>query len=166
MHTAYVGLGANLGDRLATLREAVRRLGQDAAVAVRRCSPVYETAPWGPIQAQPAFLNAVCEVATTLDPRGLLDRLLAIEAALGRVRDVPQGPRVVDLDLLLYDAAVVEEPGLTVPHPRLSERAFVLVPLADLAPALVPPGGAEPIAARLARLGGAGVTRVTGARLD
>jgi 2-amino-4-hydroxy-6-hydroxymethyldihydropteridine diphosphokinase len=133
---AYVGLGANLGDRLQALRAAVDRLDAAAGVHVVACSPVYETAPQGPLPAQPAFLNAVCAVTTALDPRELLQRLLEVERALGRVRDVPQGPRTIDLDLLLFDAAVVDEPGLSVPHPRLEQRAFVLVPLLDLAPDL------------------------------
>jgi 2-amino-4-hydroxy-6-hydroxymethyldihydropteridine diphosphokinase len=133
---AFVGLGANLGDRLATLRLAVARLGAAAGGRVLRCSPVYETAPQGPIREQPPFLNAVCAVATGLPARDLLTRLLEVERSLGRVRDVPQGPRTIDLDLLLYGAAVVDEPGLELPHPRLHERAFVLVPLLDLAPDL------------------------------
>jgi 2-amino-4-hydroxy-6-hydroxymethyldihydropteridine diphosphokinase len=149
---AYVGLGANLGDRLQSLRAAVGRLDAVAGVRVVACSPVYETAPQGPVAAQPAFLNAVCAVETALAPRELLARLLAVESALGRVRDVPQGPRTIDLDLLLFGAAVMDEPGLSVPHPQLHRRAFVLVPLLDLAPDLRHPLTGELLREERARL--------------
>ncbi len=145
MAHAFIGLGSNLNDRLALLRRAARRLALDPGVRLRRCSPVYESAPRGPVREQPPFLNAVCEVTTALAPRDLLGRLLAIESDLGRVREIGQGPRTIDLDLLLYDALIVREPDLVVPHPRLAERAFVLVPLVDLAPDLVPPGLGEPV---------------------
>jgi 2-amino-4-hydroxy-6-hydroxymethyldihydropteridine diphosphokinase len=149
---AYVGLGSNLGDRLETLRVAVGRLDESAGVRVTACSPVYESGPLGPVRDQPAFLNAVCAVATTLAPRALLDRLLEVEQGLGRVRGVPQGPRVIDLDLLLFDVAAVDEPGLCVPHPQLAKRAFVLAPLLDLAPALRHPLTGEPLRDARARL--------------
>jgi 2-amino-4-hydroxy-6-hydroxymethyldihydropteridine diphosphokinase len=149
---AYVGLGANLGDRLGSLRAAVDRLDAVPGVRVVACSPVYETAPQGPITAQPPFLNAVCAVATALAPRDLLQRLLEVERALGRVRDVPQGPRTIDLDLLLCGAAVVDEPDLTVPHPRLGARAFVLRPLLDLEPDLRHPVTGAPLREACARL--------------
>jgi 2-amino-4-hydroxy-6-hydroxymethyldihydropteridine diphosphokinase len=149
--TAHIGLGSNLGDRLANLRAAVERLAADD-VRVVACSPVYETAPQGPVPDQPAFLNAACAVETALAPRALLARLLEVERALGRVRDVPQGPRTVDLDLLLCGAALVDEPGLQVPHPRLAERAFVLRPLLDLAPDLRHPRTGAPLRERLAAL--------------
>ncbi|HEY6028987.1 MAG TPA: 2-amino-4-hydroxy-6-hydroxymethyldihydropteridine diphosphokinase, partial [Gaiellaceae bacterium] len=116
---AYVGVGANLGDREATIREAVRLLG-DEVVAVSR---LRETEPWG-YADQPPFLNGAILLETGLEPRALLDRLLAVERELGRSRDGPRyGPRTIDLDLLLYGDRVVDEPGLTVPHPRLHERA-------------------------------------------
>jgi 2-amino-4-hydroxy-6-hydroxymethyldihydropteridine diphosphokinase len=165
MPHAYVALGANLGDRLASLRAAARRLGLSPATRVTRASAVYETAPIGPIRDQPAFLNAVVEVTTTLGPRALLDRLLAIEAALGRTRTVPQGPRTLDLDLLVHGDAIVAEPGLVVPHPRLATRAFVLVPFAEFAPELVVPGTGATVAALLARLAPAGVVRLAHADL-
>ena len=134
MTIAYVGLGANLGDREATIREAAARLG------AARLSTVIETEPWG-VEAQPRYLNAVAELDTKLGPRELLGRLLDVECALGRVRDGTRwGPRTIDLDLLVHGAAVVDEPGLTVPHPRLHERSFVLEPLAELAPSLNVPG--------------------------
>jgi 2-amino-4-hydroxy-6-hydroxymethyldihydropteridine diphosphokinase len=131
---AYVGLGANLGDREATIRRAAELAG------ARRLSTIRETEPWG-YADQPRFLNAVAELETGLPPRGLLDRLLEIERELGRTRDGPRwGPRTVDLDLLLYGGERLHEPGLTVPHPRLHERLFVLEPLAELDPDLDVPG--------------------------
>jgi 2-amino-4-hydroxy-6-hydroxymethyldihydropteridine diphosphokinase len=131
---AYVGLGANLGDREATIRRAVELLG------ARRVSALRETEPWG-YADQPRFLNGVAELETDEGPRALLERLLAVERELGRTREGPRyGPRTIDLDLLLYGEQTIREPGLTVPHPRLHERAFVLEPLAELAPGLVVPG--------------------------
>jgi 2-amino-4-hydroxy-6-hydroxymethyldihydropteridine diphosphokinase len=131
---AYVGLGSNLGDREGTILAAAERLGP------HRLSPILETEPWGYLD-QPRFLNAVAEVETGLAPRELLDRLLEIERGLGRVRNGPRyGPRTIDLDLLLYGDLVVTEPGLTVPHPRLAERLFVLEPLFGLDPGLFVPG--------------------------
>jgi 2-amino-4-hydroxy-6-hydroxymethyldihydropteridine diphosphokinase len=127
---AYVGLGANLGDREAAIREAARRI--DAV----RLSKIRETEPWGVVD-QPRFLNAVAELDTSLEPRALLERLLAIERELGRVRGGGRwGPRTIDLDLLLYGERRIDEPGLRVPHPRLHERLFVLEPLAELDPSL------------------------------
>jgi 2-amino-4-hydroxy-6-hydroxymethyldihydropteridine diphosphokinase len=134
MTITYVGLGANLGDREATIRTAAELIG------ARRLSTIRETEPWG-YADQPAFLNAVAEVSTELEPRPFLDRLLAIERQLGRERTGPRwGPRTIDLDLLAFGARSVDEPGLTVPHPRLHERMFVLEPLAELAPELELPG--------------------------
>ena len=134
MTRAYVGLGANLGDREGTIRRAAALLGAS------RLSPIVETEPWG-YPDQPRFLNAVAEVETELTPRRLLDRLLEIERELGRVRGGPRyGPRTIDLDLLLYGDQVVEEPGLTVPHPRLAERLFALEPLFALDAGLFVPG--------------------------
>jgi 2-amino-4-hydroxy-6-hydroxymethyldihydropteridine diphosphokinase len=135
---AYVGLGANVGDRAATLEQALELLA--AHVEVVAVSTLRETEPWGYL-AQPSFLNGAAAVETDLAPRELLDVLLAIEQELGRVRgEGPRyGPRAVDLDLLLFGDDVVDEPGLTVPHPRLFERAFALEPLAELDPTLVVP---------------------------
>jgi 2-amino-4-hydroxy-6-hydroxymethyldihydropteridine diphosphokinase len=135
---AYVGLGSNLGDRRATIERAVELLGERPDVDVVAVSTLRETDPWGPI-AQPRFLNGVVAVDTALRPRALLDLLRGIETALGRVRGERWGPRTIDLDLLLYDDAIVQEPGLVVPHPRLHERAFVLEPLAELDPCLAVP---------------------------
>ena len=136
---AFVGLGSNLGDREATIRQAFELLGELGTV---RASSIRETDPVG-ITDQPKFLNAVAEIETDLTARQLLDRLLAIELELGRDRAgaVRWGPRTIDLDLLLYGDQTIEEPGLTVPHPRLAERNFVLEPLHELDPELALPDG-------------------------
>lgn len=130
MATAYISLGANLGDRLAALRTAVGALGEYGTVAA--VSAVYETIPVGYVD-QPDFLNAVIRLDTNLAPLPLLDALNKIEADLGRVRTFRNAPRTLDLDLLLYDDQVVNSPRLTIPHPRLHERAFVLAPLSEIA---------------------------------
>jgi 2-amino-4-hydroxy-6-hydroxymethyldihydropteridine diphosphokinase len=132
--TAFVGLGANLGDREKSIRAAAAELG------VRRLSTIRETEPWGLVD-QPRFLNAAAELETDLTPRRLLERLLDVEHSFGRVREGPRwGPRALDLDLLLYGGCRIDEPALTIPHPRLHERLFVLEPLAELAPDAVVPG--------------------------
>jgi 2-amino-4-hydroxy-6-hydroxymethyldihydropteridine diphosphokinase len=140
---AYVGLGANLGDRERTLRAAVDALAAEDGIEVVAVSTLRATDPVG-VGDQPRFLNGAAELETTLAARELLDRLLAVEQRFGRVR-VPgeHGPRTLDLDLLLYGDEGLDEPGLTVPHPRLHERMFVLEPLAELAPGLVVPGRGE-----------------------
>jgi 2-amino-4-hydroxy-6-hydroxymethyldihydropteridine diphosphokinase len=137
---AYVGLGANLGDRERTLGAAVDALTAEEGIAVVSVSTLRETEPVG-VGEQPRFLNGAVELETTLTARELLHRLLAVEQRFGRVR-IPgeHGPRTLDLDLLLYGDEVIDEPGLTVPHPRLHERRFVLEPLAELAPGLLVPG--------------------------
>jgi 2-amino-4-hydroxy-6-hydroxymethyldihydropteridine diphosphokinase len=140
MARAYVGLGANLGSRCETLEQAVRLLGDADAVEVAAVSSFRETEPVGVVD-QPPFLNAAVALDTELAPRGLLDLLLEIERSLGRVRDGTRwGPRTIDLDLLVYGDAVVDEPGLRVPHPRLHARRFALEPLSELDPCLVVPG--------------------------
>jgi 2-amino-4-hydroxy-6-hydroxymethyldihydropteridine diphosphokinase len=142
---AYVGLGANLGEREATVRRAAELIG------ARRVSSLLETEPWGYLD-QPRFLNGVAEVETDEPPSAFLARLLEVERQLGRRRGGPRyGPRTIDLDLLVFGDAVVDQPGLTIPHPRLAERAFVLEPLAELAPDLVVPGQGT-VRALLARL--------------
>ena len=128
--SAYLALGSNLGDRLETLGRAVDLLSASPGIEVVRSSRVYETEPVGP--PQPAFLNAVLEVRTDLEPRDLLDACRAVEEELGRVRDERWGPRTIDVDLLTYDERTVDEPDLTIPHPRMHERGFVLVPLREL----------------------------------
>jgi 2-amino-4-hydroxy-6-hydroxymethyldihydropteridine diphosphokinase len=138
--TAYIGLGSNLGDREATLRAAIARLNASREISVLEVSSFRETEPVG-FTDQPRFVNAVAAVETELEPRRLLEALLAIERAMGRTRDGPRfGPRTIDLDLLLYGDAVLDEPGLRVPHPRMHERTFVLEPLSELDPGLVVPG--------------------------
>ena len=129
---AYVGLGSNLGDRAAYLLLGLSALSRLPETRLLRLSPVYETDPVGP--PQPPYLNMVAELETELSPKGLLAEMLRIEKALGRERRERWGPRTLDLDLLLYGDLVLEEAGLSVPHPRLHERAFVLVPLLDLLP--------------------------------
>jgi 2-amino-4-hydroxy-6-hydroxymethyldihydropteridine diphosphokinase len=130
---AYVGLGSNLGDREATIREALEALAAEPGVEVVAVSTLRETEPVGPVTDQPRFLNGAVALETSLEPRALLDRLLAIEASLGRTREGPAGgPRTIDLDLLSYGDLRIEEPGLEVPHPRMHEREFVLEPLREL----------------------------------
>jgi 2-amino-4-hydroxy-6-hydroxymethyldihydropteridine diphosphokinase len=137
---AYVGLGANLGEREATMRAALDALDAVDGVRVVAVSSFRETDPVGFLD-QPRFLNAAAAIETDLAPRELLEAMLAIERSLGRTRDGPRfGPRTIDLDLLLSGDELVDEPGLTVPHPQLHERAFVLEPLAELDPGLVVPG--------------------------
>ncbi|MBA2296252.1 MAG: 2-amino-4-hydroxy-6-hydroxymethyldihydropteridine diphosphokinase [Actinobacteria bacterium] len=145
---AFVGLGANLGEREKTIRRALERLGDASGVAVVAVSALRETEPWGPV-AQPQYLNGVAELATTLEPETLLSLLLEVERSLGRTREGERwGPRMIDLDLLLYGDAELDVPGLTLPHPRLHERRFVLGPLAELAPEAIVPG-LGPVAALL-----------------
>lgn len=140
MTRAYVGVGTNLGDRAAMIRAAVEQLRLEQGVEVVAVSSIRETDPVGLVE-QPRFLNAAVALETELSARQLLDRLLGIERQLGRTRAGPRfGPRTIDLDLLVYGDARIDEPGLEVPHPRLHERLFALEPLADLDPDLVVPG--------------------------
>jgi 2-amino-4-hydroxy-6-hydroxymethyldihydropteridine diphosphokinase len=141
MTLAAVGLGANLGDAAATLREAIAELARLPDCALLRASRLYRTPAWGRTD-QPDFINAVALVEAGLEARDLLDALLSIERSFGRVRLEGErwGPRTLDLDLLLFGDAVIDEPGLRVPHPHLHERAFVLLPLAEIAPELRIPG--------------------------
>jgi 2-amino-4-hydroxy-6-hydroxymethyldihydropteridine diphosphokinase len=132
--TAYVALGANLGDRAANLRSALARLADAPGVTVTRVSSFLENPAVGGPDGSPPFLNAVAEVVTSLDAPGLLGRLLAVERAMGRVRDARWGPRLIDLDLVLFGDAVIDTPDLKVPHPLMHERDFVLVPLNEIAP--------------------------------
>jgi 2-amino-4-hydroxy-6-hydroxymethyldihydropteridine diphosphokinase len=148
---AFVGLGSNLGDREGHLRRAVLELRD--AIALERVSSIWLTQPVG-VREQPAFYNAVLSGRTALAPRALLDALLLVEAAMGRRRDasVPMGPRTIDLDLLVYDGLEVDEPGLTLPHPRMLGRRFVLAPLAEIAPDLMVDRSGRSVAERLAGL--------------
>jgi 2-amino-4-hydroxy-6-hydroxymethyldihydropteridine diphosphokinase len=134
MKTVYLGLGSNIGDREANLRTAIERLAAPG-LHIARVSPVYETEPVY-YADQRWFLNLVVEAETDLFPMQLLSRTARIERELGRVRTVPNGPRSIDIDILLYGNAVVRTPRLEIPHPRMAERRFVLAPLADLAPGL------------------------------
>lgn len=136
---AYLGLGSNLGDRAAYLRQAIDALGRLPGTRVVRLSSLYETRPWG-LAEQPDYYNLVVEIETSLAAEELLRHALAIEAALGRVRTVRFGPRTIDIDVLLYGDQTHDTPELTVPHPRMLQRAFVLVPLAEIAPGVVVAG--------------------------
>ena len=146
---AYVGLGSNLGDRILSMRRAVRDLSEHPDIVVRRTSAVYETEPAGVVLDQPDFLNAVVELDTTLSAADLLDLLLIIEIELGRERSDEGGPRPIDLDLLIYGDLVVDGGELVVPHPELAERRFVLRPLVDLQPDLLHPRDLYSLAERL-----------------
>lgn len=157
-HLAYIALGSNLGNRAANLRTAVERMS--ARLVVRRESHLYETAPWG-YTDQPAFLNMAIEAATSLGPEALLAFLKNIEKEMGREATFRNGPRLIDLDILFYDELVLDTPPLEIPHPRLHERAFVLVPMADLAPELVHPRLGETILQLLMQADLAGITRFT-----
>jgi GTP cyclohydrolase-4 len=134
--TVYLGLGSNLGDRQKNLKRALQLLGQ--YVVVEKVSSVYETEPVGFAQ-QPKFLNAVCRVSATLSPERLLMVVKEIEMEMGRKPSFRNAPRPIDVDILFYEDEVVNSSGLQIPHPRLAERAFVLVPLAEIAPDLVHP---------------------------
>jgi 3-oxoacyl-[acyl-carrier protein] reductase len=153
MATAFIALGSNLGDRAGTLLAAVRELNATPGVRVTRLSTFHDTAPVGGPAEQPRFLNAAAELATTLGPADLLAALLAVEQKFGRVRGTKDGPRTLDLDLLLYDDLVRTGPDPVVPHPRMHERRFVLGPLAEIAGAVVVPGVGKTIKALLAGLG-------------
>lgn len=137
--TAFVGLGSNLDDPPAHIRRALQALAALPGTKVVRESSLYRNPPVGDPD-QPDFVNAVAQIETDLGPTELLGGLLAIERAHGRVRGRPNGPRTLDLDLLLYGKRTVREPGLTIPHPRMLGRAFVLMPLAEIAPEVMVPG--------------------------
>ena len=156
----YLSLGSNLGDRRTNLIEAVERM-ERAGIRVARASPLYETVPRDFLD-QPGFLNAVVEVETALEPSGLLVALLSIEAAMGRAHGVDKGPRLIDLDILLYGERALDTPELRIPHPRMAERRFVLEPLAALAPRLRPPDLEQTVAEMLRNVEGQDVRYAAG----
>lgn len=150
----FIGIGSNLGDRRAHLNAALEALDDDPAIHLESVSRVRETDPVGPVPDQGSYLNAVVAIRTDLSPHELLAALLDIERANGRDRTTESrwGPRTLDLDLLVFGELTIDEPGLAVPHPRLTERRFVLEPLADLAPDLSVPGTGRRVAEHLAAL--------------
>lgn len=135
-HIVYLALGSNLDDRLANLKDAVASLPPQ--MDVRAKSHVYETPPWG-YENQPKFLNQALKVQTYLEPEPLLKHIKRLEIALGRKASFQNGPRLIDIDILFYDELVMNTPTLTIPHPRLHERGFVLLPMMDIAPELIHP---------------------------
>jgi 2-amino-4-hydroxy-6-hydroxymethyldihydropteridine diphosphokinase len=159
MSDALIGMGGNVGDVRATLDRAVAALCDGGEVRLVARSADYRTPPWG-VTDQPAFINICLAVATTLAPRALLDRVLSIERAFGRNRASEQrfGPRTLDIDIIAFDDLVLDEPGLTLPHPRLFERAFVLAPLAEIAPDRAIAG--TKVADALRRIGAAGIEKL------
>lgn len=159
MATAFIGLGSNLGDRISNIQKAIEQLNRREGIAVTKISSIYETAPIG-LTEQPDFLNAVAEVETSLKALDLLHVALDVENDMGRIRNLRWGPRVIDIDLLIYDDLQTAEPELTLPHPRMRERAFVLIPLSEIAPDLRFPDG-EVLADALKRLDDQHVRRRT-----
>src|SRR5689334_1424161 len=159
MKTAYLGLGSNLGDRHANLSEAIRRLTNER-VRVARQSSVWETEPRDVLD-QPWFLNQVIEVETELFPKQLFQRIQRIEREMGRLKRTPKGPRLIDIDILLYGNAVVKSPELEIPHPHMTERRFVLAPLAELAPDLRHPVLKRTVRELLAGVAGQGAKQVS-----
>ena len=143
MAAVFLGLGSNLGDKEANIREALGRLARHPNVRLEQVSSLYETAPIG-FTEQPDFVNAVVLIETRLSPVDLLHAVLGIENDMGRVRNRHWGPRVIDIDLLLFNNTEMDTPELTLPHPRMMERAFVMAPLAEIAPDLELPGGRKP----------------------
>ena len=158
MTLAYIALGSNLGDPQQQLLDAMTALGSLPDTRLLQCSPLYRTPPWGVLE-QPSFVNAAVKVDTALSPHALLDALLEIEQHAGRVRAERNGPRTLDLDLLHVDGVQLDDARLTLPHPRMAERAFVLLPLHDIEPAL-PLSGGVTVAEQLARLDLAGCERL------
>jgi 2-amino-4-hydroxy-6-hydroxymethyldihydropteridine diphosphokinase len=156
MSTIYLALGTNLGDRIANLRAALDGLAPDVRIVSR--SHVYETPAWG-YEDQPAFLNMVIKGETGLSPAALLVRLKQLEADLGRTPSFRWGPRIIDVDILFYDQLMLDSPELGIPHPRLQERGFVLVPLADLAPDLEHPALRKTVRQMLSEVDASGIQR-------
>lgn len=143
--TVYLGMGTNLGDRLQQIKQAVHLLRRINGVKVTKLSSIYETEPVGYLE-QPHFLNLVCEIQTTLTPTHLFAQIQMIEQRLKRVRTVRWGPRTIDIDILLFGSRIIHQPDLVVPHPRMLQRSFVMVPLAELVHDLIIPGTARTVA--------------------
>lgn len=155
LHKAAIALGSNVGDSYAILKSALQLLDQIPGIKVQAASPIYQTVAIGP--PQPDILNACALLSTSLTPRSLLNALLQTEAQFGRVRRERWGPRSLDLDLLLFDDVILKEPGLQIPHPGLAQRAFVLVPLADIAPDWTEPISGQAITTLLQQVDCSGV---------
>jgi 2-amino-4-hydroxy-6-hydroxymethyldihydropteridine diphosphokinase len=147
----YIGIGSNLGDSLQNCRQAIAQVAGEPGHQLIRCSPFYSTEPLGE-KNQNWFINAAAAVETSMPPRNYLDFLLSIEKGMGRVREEPWGPRVIDLDLLFYGHEMIDEEGMKIPHPRLQERRFVLAPLQDIAPDWVHPRLHKTVSQLLAEL--------------
>lgn len=156
-HIVYLALGSNLDDRLANLKQAVAALPPQ--LDVKKKSQVYETPPWG-YEDQPKFLNQVLRAKTYLEPEPLLKHLKRLEVALGRRESFPNGPRLIDIDILFYDDLILHSPALVIPHPRLHERAFVLLPLMDIDPELVHPVNRKTVREMLAACSLEGIEKV------
>jgi len=156
-HIVYIALGTNLGKRLANLRSAIRSMPPKIEVLAE--SHVYETPPWG-FENQPAFLNMVVKAETGLEPESLLTYLKQLEVQLGREQNFRWGPRLIDLDILFLDELIIDSPPLVIPHPRLHERAFVLVPLEDVAPNFIHPVLQRTVSDLLAEIDQWGIVRV------
>ena len=159
--TAFIALGSNLANPVEQVQAGLRALAGLPHTRLKGASSLYRNPPVG-VGDQPEFVNAVASIETRLTPRALLEALLATERAQGRVRDFPNAPRTLDLDIVLYGVEVIDEPGLTIPHPRMLERAFVLVPLAEVAPDAIVPG-AGPAASLAARADATALVRLSGA---
>jgi 2-amino-4-hydroxy-6-hydroxymethyldihydropteridine diphosphokinase len=160
-NTVYLSLGGNLGDPSASMATALRLLDADESTRVVAVSSLYRTPPWGKLD-QPDFLNAAAEISTALAPRALLDLCLEAERKLKRVREERWGPRLIDIDILVFGDRVIHETGLEVPHPRMLERAFVLAPLAEIAPDLAV--GGRSVSERLSAVDAAGIERLPSGR--
>ena len=156
-HIVYLALGTNLGDRMANLKQAISSLTPQLDVKAK--SQVYETPPWG-FEDQPKFLNQVVKAKTYLDPESLLKHLKRLEVALGRQESFVNGPRLIDIDILFYDDLVLNKPSLVIPHPRLHERGFVLLPLMDIAPDLVHPVHKKTVSEMAASCNAEGIEKV------